>query len=197
MKNKLIFSLIFLAFLTGACESNFAPKPKAYARIELPEPIYQPTNGENWNCPYAFEFSTLSFITLEPRYEDSTCWYNLYYPKYRATVHLTYSDLNDNLTRHIEESRKLAMKHIGKATQIEEILIENDEKRVYGLVYDFAGETASDMQFFVTDSTNHFLRGALYFNVSPNKDSLAPVISYIKKDLLHLVNSLSWTPSDS
>jgi len=197
MKSRLIFSLIILSGIIAACESDFTPKPKAYARIELPEPIYQPTNGENWNCPYAFEFSTLSFITLEPRYKDSTCWYNLYYPKYRATVHLTYSDLNNNLTRHIEESRKLAMKHIGKASQIEEILIENDPNRVFGLVYDFSGETASDMQFFLTDSTNHFLRGALYFNVSPNKDSLAPVISYIKKDIQHLVKSFSWTPSDS
>ena len=197
MKSRLIYSLIILSGIIAACESDFTPKPKAYARIELPEPIYQPTNGENWNCPYAFEFSTLSFITLEPRYKDSTCWYNLYYPKYRATVHLTYSDLNNNLTRHIEESRKLAMKHIGKASQIEEILIENDPNRVFGLVYDFSGETASDMQFFLTDSTNHFLRGALYFNVSPNKDSLAPVISYIKKDIQHLVKSFSWAPSDS
>ncbi len=197
MKNTLIFSLIVFVGITAACESDFTPKPKAYARIELPEPIYQPTDGENWNCPYSFEFSTLSFITLEPRYKDSICWYNLYYPKYRATVHLTYSDINENLTKHIEESRKLAMKHIGKASQIEEILIENDPNRVFGLVYDFSGETASDMQFFLTDSTNHFLRGALYFNVSPNKDSLAPVISYIKEDVQHLVSSLSWTPNDS
>ena len=101
------------------------------------------------------------------------------------------------MTKHIEESRKLAMNHIGKASQIQEILIENDRDRVYGLVYDFAGETASDMQFFLTDSNAHFLRGALYFNVSPNKDSLAPVISYIKKDIQHLVGSLSWQQSDS
>ena len=194
---KLTLPLIIICFMLASCDEDFAPKPKAYARIDLPEPIYQQTEGENWNCPYSFEFSTQSFITLEPRYQDSTCWYNLYYPKYRATVHLTYSDINDNLTKHIEESRKLAMNHIGKASQIEEILIENDRDRVYGLIYDFAGETASDMQFFLTDSNAHFLRGALYFNVSPNKDSLAPVISYIKKDVQHLVGSLSWQQSDS
>jgi gliding motility-associated lipoprotein GldD len=197
MKTSLIFLLAAYSIFAVGCSDDFVPKPKAYARIEMPAPVYQPTNGDNWNCPYSFEFSTLSYITLEPRYQDSTCWYNLYYPRYRATVHLTYSDLNNNLTRHIEESRKLAMKHIGKASQIEEILIENDPNRVYGLVYNFSGETASDMQFFLTDSTHHFLRGALYFNVSPNKDSLAPVISYIKNDIQHLVNSVSWTSTDN
>ena len=193
---KWTFPLIMLCLMLSSCDEDFAPKPKAYARIDLPEPIYQQTEGENWNCPYSFEFSTQSFITLEPRYQDSTCWYNLYYPKYRATVHLTYSDINDNLTKHIEESRKLAMNHIGKASQIEEILIENDRDRVYGLIYDFAGETASDMQFFLTDSNAHFLRGALYFNVSPNKDSLAPVISYIKKDIHRMVDSFRWVESN-
>ena len=193
---KLTLPLIIICFMLASCDEDFAPKPKAYARIDLPEPIYQQTEGENWNCPYSFEFSTQSFITLEPRYQDSTCWYNLYYPKYRATVHLTYSDINDNLTKHIEESRKLAMNHIGKASQIEEILIENDRDRVYGLIYDFAGETASDMQFFLTDSNAHFLRGALYFNVSPNKDSLAPVISYIKKDIHRMVDSFRWVESN-
>lgn len=192
MTQRVIFTFVALTLALVACEDEFTPKPKAYVRIALPAPVYQPTEGENWNCPYSFEFSTSSFITVEPRYQDSTCWYNLYYPKYRATVHLTYSDLNNNLTRHIEESRKLAMKHIGKASQIEEILVHNDSNKVYGIVYDFAGETASDMQFFLTDSNDHFLRGALYFNVSPNKDSLAPVISYIKKDVHHLVQSLNW-----
>ena len=193
---KWTFPLIMLCLMLSSCDEDFAPKPKAYARIDLPEPIYQQTEGENWNCPYSFEFSTQSFITLEPRYQDSTCWYNLYYPKYRATVHLTYSDINDNLTKHIEESRKLAMNHIGKASQIEEILIENDRDRVYGLIYDFAGETASDMQFFLTDSNAHFLRGELYLNVSPNKDSLAPVISYIKKDIHRMVDSFRWVESN-
>ena len=194
MKSLTIF-VVLISFAFFGCEDGFTPKPKAYPRIELPTPVYKKTSGENWNCPYSFEFSTLSYITLEPRYQDSTCWYNLYYPKYRATVHLTYSNLNQNLAKHIEESRKLAMKHIGKASQIEELLIENQDKKVYGLIYDFAGETASDMQFFLTDSTSHFLRGALYFNVSPNKDSLAPVINYLKQDINHLVESFRWVES--
>ncbi|MDP4963484.1 MAG: gliding motility lipoprotein GldD, partial [Salibacteraceae bacterium] len=79
-----------------------------------------------------------------------------------------------------------------KATKIDEVLIENDAERVYGIVYDFKGETASDLQFFLTDSTNHFLRGSLYFNVYPNKDSLAPVIDYVKTDINHMLESFKW-----
>jgi gliding motility-associated lipoprotein GldD len=107
-------------------------------------------------------------------------------------LHLTYTALNSDLAKHIEESRRLAMKHIGKASKIDELLIERPSDRVYGILYDFQGETASDFQFFLTDSTDHFLRGALYFNVSPNKDSLAPVIEYVERDIRHLVGGLRW-----
>jgi gliding motility-associated lipoprotein GldD len=175
-----------------ACEEDFTPKPRAYPRVYLPDPIYLTTDRPEWKCPYTFEYSKESVITLDPRYRDSTCWYNIYYPDHRATLHLTYTALNSDLAKHIEESRKLAMKHIGKASKIDELLIERPSDGVYGILYDFQGETASDFQFFLTDSTDHFLRGALYFNVSPNKDSLAPVIEYVERDIRHLVGGLRW-----
>lgn len=176
----------------SACEGEYTPKPKAYARIDLPVPTYISPDSSKWDCPYWFEFNQIAAITLDPRYQDSTCWYNLYYPKYHAVVHLTYNDLHENLSEHIEESRKLAMKHINKASKIDEILVENEQAKVYGIVYDFKGETASDLQFFLTDSTQHFLRGSLYFNVYPNKDSLGPVIEYVKHDIDHLMESFRW-----
>lgn len=192
MSGRLFVTCLGLITLV-ACKQEYAPKPIAYARINLPEPEYRETAGENWLCPYGFEFSKYSFITLEPRYKDSTCWYNIYYPDYRATIHLTYSELEGNLGKHIEDNRKLAMKHISKARQINEQNIHRPEDRVFGVVYDFQGATASDMQFFVTDSTNHFLRGALYFNVRPNKDSLDPVIRYVKQDIGHMLSTFRWT----
>jgi gliding motility-associated lipoprotein GldD len=191
MNRILSYTLILIAVL-ASCAEPPTPKPRAYARIDLPAPTYIAADGEEWHCPYRFEFSTYSAITVDPRYQDSTCWYNLYYPRYRATLHLTYSQIHNNLAQHIEDSRKLAMKHIGKAAQIEEILIDYPEHQVHGIVYDFKGETASDLQFFATDSTTHFLRGALYFNVHPNKDSLAPVIGFVKRDINHLIQTLSW-----
>jgi len=192
MKNNGFFFLLILIIACSACKEEYTPKPKAYPRLVLPEAVYSSTEKSGWDCPYSFEYSTQSVITVDPRYQDSTCWYNIYYPKHRATIHLTYTSLQNDLAKHIEETRKLAMKHIGKASQIDELLIERPEEKVYGLVYDFRGETASDLQFFLTDSTTHFLRGALYFNVSPNKDSLGPVINYVEKDIRHLIDHVQW-----
>lgn len=183
--------ILILPFLMG-CESEFTPKPKAYARIALEPSTFISADETLKNCPYSFDYADASFITVDPRYEDSLCWYNIYYPSHRATVHLTYTSLEQNLSVHIEESRKLAMKHIGKASGIDEQLISFPERHLYGILYDFKGETASDLQFFVTDSTHHFLRGALYFNVSPNKDSLAPVINHVEKDIKHLLSTFRW-----
>ena len=196
MKRFILFSLIGLFGFT-ACEDDYTPKPHAYARVDLPAHEYIHAGGEQWHCPYSFDFSKYSAITVDPKLQKRNCWYNIYYPRYKATLHLTYTDLNDDLGQHIEDSRKLAMKHISKAAQIEDTLIEFPDKNVYGIVYDFAGETASDMQFFLTDSTDHFLRGALYFRVRPNKDSLAPVITYIKQDISHLIGSLTWSAEKS
>jgi gliding motility-associated lipoprotein GldD len=190
LKNAIIFSLLLLAL--ASCKDEFTPKPKAYARIALPTSNYISADETLKNCPYSFDYADASYITVDPRYEDSLCWYNVYYPNHRATLHLTYSSVEGNLSLHIEESRKLAMKHIGKASSIDEQLISFPEHKLFGIMYDFKGETASDFQFFVTDSTNHFLRGALYFNVKPNKDSLAPVISHIEKDIKHLVSTFRW-----
>ncbi|GAB4383992.1 MAG: gliding motility lipoprotein GldD [Salibacteraceae bacterium] len=186
-------SFVVLFWLLAGCGGDISPKPKAYPRIALPEPDYLQPADSSWNCPYIFEASRYSYLTVDPRYREEPCWINIYYPRYKATIHLTYFPLQDDLAFHIEETRKLAMKHISKATQINETLVENPQARVYGLVYDFRGETASDMQFFLTDSVHHFVRGALYFNMRPNKDSLAPVIAYIKNDLDHFITSFRWT----
>lgn len=183
---------ILVVFTFVSCNETYTPKPRAYARVELPTPKYVSPDSNTWDCPYWFEYNNQSFITLDPRYKDSTCWYNIYYPRLKASVHLTFDRVHGDLNSHIEQSRKLAMKHIAKATKIDEVLIENDAERVYGIVYDFKGETASDLQFFLTDSTNHFLRGSLYFNVYPNKDSLAPVIDYVKTDINHMLESFKW-----
>lgn len=184
--------LITLLVILGGCDDDYTPKPHAYPRMDLPNPEFNLPDTSDWNCPFIFEFSSASRIALDPRYRDSLCWYNIHYPNLKATIHLTYNSVKGDLSKHIEQNRKLAMKHISKASSIDEILVENDRDRVYGIVYDFEGETASDMQFFLTDSVNHFLRGALYFNVNPNKDSLAPAIKYVERDISHIIESFRW-----
>lgn len=185
-------ALIVLIIAAAACGETATPKPRAYARIDLPAPIYSGPDTAAWQCPFWFEANELSRITVHPRYADSLCWFNLEYPSIKASIHFSYFALADDLARHVEDSRSMAMKHIGKASSINEALIENEAKRVFGVAYDFEGETASDYQFFVTDSANHFVRGALYFKAPPNKDSLAPAIAYVKADLYHIISSMKW-----
>ena len=92
----------------------------------------------------------------------------------------------------MEDVRTLVYKHIVKADDIVENIIIGPESKVYGIIYDLSGNTASTSTFFLTDSTNHFLTGSLYFSSHPNKDSLAPVMKFFEEDIVHLTRTLSW-----
>jgi gliding motility-associated lipoprotein GldD len=143
----------------------------------------------NLDCPYSFEYSSLAIIKMK---DTNRCWLNIYYPDYKATIYLTYIDLDNNLKEQLDQSQKLAYEHQIKATRIDRILIENDSNDVYGLKYNLDGDVASNVQFYLTDSTNHFLRGALYFDTYVNADSLRPVVEYMDKDIQRLITSLKW-----
>jgi gliding motility-associated lipoprotein GldD len=100
--------------------------------------------------------------------------------------------VHNDLDKHLENSHYFANKHQVKATGLDEINILRDSAKVYGLLFDISGNTASPLQFYLTDSTRHFLRGALYFNSVPNIDSLKIVVDFIRADVLHIINSTSW-----
>jgi len=114
----------------------------------------------------------------------------------KGKIHLSYKTIHNNFNELMEDSRRLAYKHTIKADAINEQMFIDDEKHVFGILYDIQGDAASSIQFFATDSTTHFLRGSLYFNVIPNKDSLAPVVSFVKKDIIKLMETLSWTSTN-
>jgi len=186
--NQLI-SVFLLSLIIIGCEENPIPKPLGYYRIDFPKKEYINYNG---NCPYTFEFPKRSLLN-DNMPGKPNCWMNLHYPQYQATIHFTYNPItNNNLGKYIEDSRKMVMEHIVKADDIVEKMVANDSTEVYGLTYNFSGNTATIYQFFITDSTKHFLRGAMYFNLPPNPDSLQPVSTYIKKDLEHLISSFRW-----
>ncbi len=105
---------------------------------------------------------------------------------------MSYLAINNNFDQIIEDSRKLAYKHSIKADAINEKVFVRPEKDVYGILYEIEGNAASSVQFFLTDSVNHYIRGALYFNVKPNKDSLAPVIDFFRDDILYFIDSFEW-----
>ena len=123
---------------------------------------------------------------------DEYCWFNIEFPDYKGKLHLSYMDVSHNLKLLTDDAHKLAYKHSVKADAIEERLWINDEKNVYGIIYLISGDAASSVQFFVTDSLNHYLRGSLYFDAQPDKDSLAPVINFFRDDIVHLIETLEW-----
>lgn len=177
-----------------SCVSNETPKPKGYFRIDLPKRNYQLFDS---TFPYTFEYPVYATLSKDPYAPDQKYWININYPRFRATVHISYKPINNNLITYLEDARKMVVKHIPKANAIRDSLILDPSRSLFGLAYNIDGNgVASPYQFIVTDSTHHFLRGSLYFNVVPNNDSLQPVIQFIKGDLKHLLNTLRWKSAE-
>ena len=183
VKNKSLFILFFIFI---GCDQTTFPKPTGYIRTDLPQAKY---NIAPIDCPFSFEKSSLSRI--EKR-NDNLCWMNIHYPTLKADIHITYKPIENNLRNYIEESRKLAYDHQFRASNIRTKQINMSDNSVFGICYFLDGEVASNTQFFVTDSLNHFLRGSLYFKTKTNSDSLEPYLDYINNDIDHLINSISW-----
>ena len=180
-------------FFFTSCDgdSSFSPKPKAYNRIDLPEHRYQQLPD---SFPYTFEYSAHATILPDTSWIAEPYWINIYYPEMVANVQLTYKPLNGNdekLKEHISDAYKLTTKHQIKASSIEEGIVRTPNGHV-AVVNELEGEVPSQFQFFTTDSTEHYLRGALYFQTATQNDSLAPVIEYVKKDIIHMLNTLKW-----
>lgn len=195
MKNKssLVVLVVMLVGILSSCsdEDSFVPKPKGYNKIDLPTPAYQPLKEEH---PYTFEYSKYAEIRPDDSKIAEPHWLNVYYPEQGCFVQITYKDIRNNkknFDEHVDDSHKLAIKHNVKAYAINESVDTTD--RGYTVTYfELEGEVPSQFQFYVTDSTANFLRGALYFKTATRNDSLAPVIRYVKKDILHLVNTLEF-----
>ena len=182
----IIFPLILLAL---SCSGDLTPKPRGYFRIDFPEKSYVSYNSD---CPYVFDYPSFAEVNKDEGRNTQPCWINIDFPGYRGRLHISYMEVADNLIEYMEDSRKLAFKHTVKADAIDERMFINDEDKVYGVLYDIKGNSASSLQFFLTDSSRHFFRGALYFSVHPDKDSLAPVIDYFREDILHLIETFAW-----
>ncbi len=193
-RSVLVFlSFFFISFLFTSCNNNdYSPKPRSYFRIALPQKKYVLLDSI---YPYTFEYPQYARIMADENSKAEPNWINLDFPQYKGALHLSYKTVkNDSsLYQYFEDSRNFANKHIAKANDIEPIAISDNAHSVYGVIYDITGVgVASTYQFCVTDSVKHFMRGALYFNLAPNNDSLAPVIDFIKKDIDHLIKTLRW-----
>jgi gliding motility-associated lipoprotein GldD len=179
----------FIPVLSSCTEEASIPRPRGYFRIDLPEKSYQ---AYQTDCPFSFEIPDYAIMSPGSAGDSEPCWLNLQFPKQRATLHLSYKDIETDAAQLMEDSRTMAYKHAVKANGIEEKVFENPEDNVFGIMYKINGNAASSVQFYTTDNTAHFLRGSLYFYSSPNADSLQPVMDFIREDIEHLVSTLKW-----
>jgi len=179
-------SIAVVIFLCAACDNNYQPKPKGYNQIFFPSPQYK---IKEYNKRFSFERNIISTTTENLDYG----WLNLSYPKYKAELLLTYKKVSsyEHLKNLINESYKLISKHKSKSSSItEKDIITLSGKRA--TIITIEGEVPTPFQFIITDSSKNFLRAALYFEKPIANDSISPVVEYIKKDMIHILNTLSW-----
>ena len=189
-KSKRGYLAVLVLLILQACGGGQTPKPRGYFRIDFPEKNYQ--QFDSISFPYRFAYPVYGRLTKDNSSIAEPYWVNVNFPSYKAKIHISYKDATNRLDSLTEDSRTLAYKHALKADAISEKFYSNSETNVYGILYNLKGNTASSWQFFVTDSAKHFLRGALYFSVSPNKDSLAPAIDFFGDDLIMMMETLEW-----
>jgi gliding motility-associated lipoprotein GldD len=182
--------LFFLAALSS-CTPDYYPKPRGYFRIDLPGKTYH--RFDPADCPFSFDVPDYAVPARDSNRLAEPCWWYINFPRFSGSLYLSYKPVHDNVFDYIEDSYELVYKHTVKADEISEQRVATP-RQVYGLLYTIGGNAASNLQFYVTDSTRHFLRGALYFNALPNSDSIAPVADFLKKDILRLIETLEWKP---
>ena len=183
-----MFRYLFLSFILTflvSCSNDIQPKPKGELRLEYPEAKYIPFFSE---CPFSFEYSDFAKIDQAKQ----TCWYNVVYPTMKANVFVTYFPIKNDFNLHIKEVEKMVYEHTIRASAIDTKSFSYPEKRVFGNFYELKGQSASNIQIYITDSTRHFVTANLYFKSRPRPDSLQPAVEHIKKDLMHMIESFEW-----
>lgn len=186
----LVLGVLFVFMCFNSCKDTSTPLPYGYFRVDLPPHQYVPSDFENF--PYSFDISKLAGAESPASEQREKYWIDIKYPSLKASIYCSYKPVNSNLFELTEDTRNIVYKHIVKAENIAEIPYENPEKKVYGILYELSGNTASPIQFILTDSSKNFFRGALYFENVPNKDSIAPVVQYVQKDIVRLIESFEW-----
>lgn len=192
-----LITILIITFLLGSCRqaNDPVPRPHQYPKIEYPEIKFSVYTPET--CPFKIELP--SYASLEKKkllfddIEANPCWFDINMPIFDAAVHCSYYPLGEEQTldKLINDAFTMASKHNVKATFREEFIIKS-KYGGGGLIFKINGPVATPYQFYLTDSTQHFLRGSLYFNSHINVDSLAPIASYIENDIDQIINSIHW-----
>ena len=183
-------TLIFLA----SCNSEYIPKQRGYYKIDFPQHQYRVFDKPGY--PYKFEYPVYGEVIQDSTFfenkPENPFWINIDFPRFNGKIYISYKNVGDNSFEKLrEDAYKMTYKHTYKATSIEDSLMLTP-LGVSGVFFKVGGNAATGKQFFLTDSTRHFLRGALYFDTTPNEDSLSVVNNFLEQDMLHLINTFQW-----
>ena len=177
--------------LVAGCRDTYSPKPKGYNRLQLAPHEYVSLPD---SLPYSFEVSKAARILRDSSYIAERYWIDIYYPVMKSNIQITYKALHNDsvlLKELVNDAWKLTSKHQIKAYAIDESIVKTPSGKT-AVVAELAGEVPTPFQFYITDSVENFLRGAVYFRTATKNDSLAPAIEYMKIDAIHLLNTLVW-----
>jgi gliding motility-associated lipoprotein GldD len=188
MNKNICFCFIVLIIAFASCKNDYVPKPRGYFRINLPEKKY--VHYASPQCPFSFDIPEYANVLQDTNRLAEPCWFYITFPTLNGQLYFTYKSVKNNFQKLTEDNRNMVYKHTAKASAINETVISNNG--VYGISYEIGGNAASNMQFYLTDSVNHFLRGSLYFYAPPQSDSLAPVINFVQEDVRVFINSFQW-----
>ena len=193
MAHKYLYCILLLFCLS--CEDTYTPKPKGYFKIIYPEKKYVTFNQPGY--PYSFEYPAYGKVIKDSTFFDTIAenpyWVNIDFPEFSARIHLSYKsiDKKEQTSLLIQDAFKMTGKHSIKASYIDEIQVhEGPDKN--GFIFDVGGNAATGKQFYLTDSIRHFIRGALYFEATPNFDSIRPSELFLYKDMQHMIKTLKW-----
>ena len=182
MKRNLALFILLLC-LVSACKDDVLPKPKAMLRLEYPSGKERTMETEHFSIKYN-EMARLK--------SESNTSFTLDYPLMKGSIFINYKAVNGNLDKLLTDAQKLSYEHVVKADGIYEEPVVNEPYKVYGMYYEVKGNAASQSQFYVTDSTKHFVTGSLYFYAKPNYDSILPAAVHLQKDIRKIIESLRW-----
>jgi gliding motility-associated lipoprotein GldD len=185
--------LLTICFL-AACNSDYTIKRKGYYKIDFPAHQYQSFDQPGY--PYTFEYPVYARVIKDTSFfegkPENDYWINIDFPRFNGRIYISYKEIGvNNFDKLVNDAFEMTYKHTQKATEITDSAIRTP-KGVSGLFFNVGGNAATGKQFFVTDSVKHFLRGALYFDATPNEDSLGIVYDFLQADMKHLINSLQW-----
>lgn len=187
---KKIHLILLLAIALISCNRSSLPVPYGYYRIELPDTSYCDTSLQ---VPVRFDMSRNAQIEYKTTNDSSNSqWFDIVYPELNARIYCCYTPIRGNLQKLSHDANEFVYKHAVMADAIPERGFENAEANIYGILYELEGNTASPLQVVLTDSTRNFFRGALYFNSVPNRDSIAPVLDYMREDFMRMVETFRW-----